>query len=144
MAIAVRSDPEWHALCDVIERPELVARRDETKLVGEAIAAWTREREASQIESALQARGVPAHVTLDTPGLYACPQLEHRGHFIEVAHSIYPTTTVESSRLLLSRTPARVPESALFFGRDNREVLETLLGYSPERIAQLAEDGVLL
>ncbi len=73
----------------------------------------------------------------------ADPQLQHRGHFIEIAHDLYPTTTIESSRLLLSRTPAREPERALSLGRDNRSVLETLLGYSPGRVADLVERGVL-
>jgi crotonobetainyl-CoA:carnitine CoA-transferase CaiB-like acyl-CoA transferase len=86
---------------------------------------------------------VPAHIALDTPGLFADPQLQHRGHFIEIAHDIFPATTIESSRLRLSETPARRPERALSLGRDNRYVLETLLGYSPERIADLAARGVL-
>jgi crotonobetainyl-CoA:carnitine CoA-transferase CaiB-like acyl-CoA transferase len=51
--------------------------------------------------------------------------------------------TIESSRLRFSRTPARHPERALSLGRDNRYVLETILGYSPERIADLAARGVL-
>ena len=40
--------------------------------------------------------------------------------------------------------PPPRPEKALSFGRDNRLVLETLLGYTPEKIAALAEAGVLL
>jgi len=104
---------------------------------------WTRAHTPAEAETALQACGVPAHAVLDTPGLFACPQLQHRGHFVEIAHDIYGTTTIESSRLCLSRAPARVPERALGFGRDNRHVLESILGYPPERIAELAARGVL-
>jgi crotonobetainyl-CoA:carnitine CoA-transferase CaiB-like acyl-CoA transferase len=86
---------------------------------------------------------VAAHTALDTPGLFADPQLQHRGHFIEIAHDIYSTTTIESSRLRLSRSLARTPEHSLTLGRDNRYVVETLLGYSPERVAELEERGVL-
>jgi crotonobetainyl-CoA:carnitine CoA-transferase CaiB-like acyl-CoA transferase len=81
---------------------------------------------------------------LDTPGLFACPQLQQRGHYVETSHEIYQTTTLESARLQMSRSAARVPESALSFGRDNRAVLEDILGYTPEQIAQLAERGVLM
>ncbi len=63
---------------------------------------------------------------------------------METRHEIYQTTTIESSRLVLSRSAARVPPSALNFGRDNREVLEQILGYSPDRIAALAERGILM
>jgi hypothetical protein len=44
----------------------------------------------------------------------------------------------------MSRSTARVPESALSLGRDNRKVLANILGYSPERIAELAEGGILM
>jgi crotonobetainyl-CoA:carnitine CoA-transferase CaiB-like acyl-CoA transferase len=80
---------------------------------------------------------------IDTPGLFACPQLQHRGHFVEIPHELYGTTTIESSRLRLSRAPARVPERALSFGRDNERVLGEILGYAPERIADLTAQGVL-
>ena len=143
VAIAARDDEDWRALCELMERPDLVDRRAERDVVNEAISAWTRPREAAEIEAALQERGVPAHTALDTPGLWEDAQLQGRGHFIEIAHHIYPTTTIESSRILLSRSAARRPERALSFGRDNRYVLETILGYSPERIAGLAERGVL-
>jgi crotonobetainyl-CoA:carnitine CoA-transferase CaiB-like acyl-CoA transferase len=143
VAIAVRDENDWRALCDVIGRHDLHGRRDERAEVEAAVAAWTREREAGEVETALQAAGVPAHAALDMPGLFADRQLRHRGHFIEIAHDIYSTTTIESSRLHLSRTPARHPERALSLGRDNRYVLETILGYSCERIADLAARGVL-
>jgi crotonobetainyl-CoA:carnitine CoA-transferase CaiB-like acyl-CoA transferase len=143
VAIAVRSEADWAALCDAMERPDLLARRDECEAVQQAIADWTRTREASAIETALQARGVPVHEALDTPRLFADPQLQARGHYVEIGHSIFPTTTVESSRLCLSRSPARRPEQALSLGRDNRLVLEELLGYAPERVEQLLASGAL-
>ena len=76
-------------------------------------------------------------------GVSLCPQLQHREHYLEIGHKIYQTTTIESSRLRLSRSRPRVPETALDFGRDNRRVLESILGYGPERIADLSARGVL-
>jgi crotonobetainyl-CoA:carnitine CoA-transferase CaiB-like acyl-CoA transferase len=143
IAIAVREEGEWQALCDALELRALAARRDERELVDRAIRERTREREGSELEATLQRSGVPAHRVLDTAQLFACPQLQHREHYLEIAHEIYQTTTIESSRLRLSRSRARVPESALHFGRDNRRVLESILGYSPEQIADLAARGVL-
>jgi crotonobetainyl-CoA:carnitine CoA-transferase CaiB-like acyl-CoA transferase len=143
VAISVRDDRDWQALCDAIGRPDMKDRREARQDVEAGIGAWTREREAEEIEATLQAHGVPAHTALDTPGLFADAQLQQRGHFIEIAHEMFPSMTIESSRLRFSRTPARAPERALSLGRDNRYVLETLLGYSPERIADLAARGVL-
>jgi crotonobetainyl-CoA:carnitine CoA-transferase CaiB-like acyl-CoA transferase len=143
VAIAVRDERDFAALCEVIGRADLVARRAEREMIDEAVSAWTRERTPGEVEAALQARGVPAHAVVDMPGLFACPQLQHRGHFVEIPHEIFGTTTIESTRLRLSRSRPRVPESSLSFGRDNRAVLESILGYSPERIADLEARGVL-
>ena len=143
VAMACRSDDEWRALCDVMERPDLVARRDETEVVDAAIVEWTRVREASEIEQLLQSRGVPVHEALQTPDLHEDPQLRLREHFIEIEHEIFPTTTVESTRLVLSRSKPRVPERSLSVGRDNQRVLEEVLGYSADQIAALQGSEVL-
>jgi benzylsuccinate CoA-transferase BbsF subunit len=71
------------------------------------------------------------------------PQLLHRGHFVEVPHEIHGTTVVEGSRFKLSRTPARIERAGPTFGRDNQYVLETILGYSEEKITDLVIAGVL-
>ncbi|MCP5066408.1 MAG: CoA transferase [bacterium] len=143
VAIAARSDEEWRSLCEVIERQDLVNKRHARAEVEAALSDWTRAHTADEVEAALQARRIPAHAALDTPGLFSDPQLRHRGHFIEIPHDIYPTTTIESSRVQLSRSVARKPERALTLGRDNHKVLEELLGYSDERIASLEQQGVL-
>jgi len=143
VAIAVRSTEEWQRLCGVMRRSDLVGRRDDRKAVEEAVSAWTSERPADEITDLLQAADVPVHAASKTPQLYEDPQLQHRGHFLEVEHSIFPTSTVESSRLRLSGTPARAPERALSAGRDNALVLEGLLHYTPEKIAELTEKGAL-
>ena len=143
VAIAVRDDADWRALCEEMDRSDLQERRDEHEVVEKAVSDWTREREAPEIERVLQARGVPVHEALQTPALFEDPQLQLRGHFVEIGHDIFPTTTVESSRLVLSRSAPRVPERALSMGRDNRLVLETILGYSAERIDTLLDSEVM-
>lgn len=143
VAIAVQNDEDWRGLCEAMEREDLLERRDEHAAVDAAITAFTSERVAQEVETLLQTAGIAAHAVLDMPGLYADPQLRHRGHFIEIAHDIFPSTTIESSRLKLSRNPALVPDRALSLGRDNARVLSGLLGYASERIAELGEHGVL-
>ena len=152
VAIAVGSDEQWQALCEVMERPALasddgyatararLASRDELDAI---VGAWTAERDMFEVEAALQERGVPAHAVQNSTELLADPQLRHRGHFVELEHPIHGTTTVEGSRFRLSRTPARVERAAPTFGRDNHHVLTEILGYSDERVAELAVAEVL-
>jgi crotonobetainyl-CoA:carnitine CoA-transferase CaiB-like acyl-CoA transferase len=143
VAIVVRDDADWAALCAAIDRDDLLDRRDDRDLCLNAISEWTRERQPAAIEQALQARGVPVHEALDTPGLFECEQLQARGHFIETSHEIFQTTTVESTRLRLSRAEPRRPEAALSIGRDTRLVLESILGYPAEVIDALLETDTL-
>jgi len=98
VAIAVETETQWKALCDLIGRMDLAGR----------------------------------------------PQLkDERGHYVEIPHSIYQTTTIESSRLSLSRSDPAIPESALSVGRDTDQVLREILGMSDDEIAALREVGAL-
>jgi benzylsuccinate CoA-transferase BbsF subunit len=143
VALAVSSDDQWRSLCGAIGRPELKPRRGDREAVDEAITGWTRERDASEVAHTLQALGIAAHEAVDTPGLYADEQLKLREHYYPVTHEIYQTHTLESSRLRFSRSQEKRAQSALSFGRDNRYVLETILGLSEARIEELIEAGAL-
>lgn len=143
IAIAITDDSEWQALCRLMGRVDLMGRREDRDAIDLAIAAWTADQEGPVLEQALQDAGIAAHRALDMQDLHADPQLQGREHYYEVQHAIYQTHTVESSRLRLSRSPEKRAESALSLGRDNRFVLESLLGYSGERIDALIQAGVV-
>lgn len=143
VAISARDERDWSALCEAMGQPALVGFRDDRQRVLRAVSAWTSEQVAEDVATRLQARGVPAHAVLDMPGAFACPQLQSREHFIEIAHDIYPTTWIESGRLRLSESPARKPERALSAGRDTEQVLTEILGYPIERVKALAKSGAL-
>jgi benzylsuccinate CoA-transferase BbsF subunit len=152
IAIAVKNEEQWRNLCAVMERPDLrsdvrfttqAARLAHQDALDEQIAAWTKTKDTFQLEARLQAEGIPASVVQGMQDLADDPQLRHREHFVQLSHPTHGTTTVEGSRFRLSRTPAQVTGSAPTLGRDNQHVLETLLGYSEERITQLVAAGVV-
>ena len=152
LALAVRTEAQWQALCEVMRRPDLghdsrfatlAARLTHRAALDTIVLAWTQAHSAQEAEAMLQARGVPASAVHNSQELYDDPQLTHRGHFVELPEPLHGTTTVEGSRFRLSRTPARVERAGPTLGRDNQYVLETILGYSPERIAALTTGGIL-
>jgi crotonobetainyl-CoA:carnitine CoA-transferase CaiB-like acyl-CoA transferase len=152
LAIAVSHDGQWQALCEVMQRPELAhdarfatptARLAHRDALDTLVAAWTQEHDAQIAEAALQAHGVPTSAVQNSQALYNDPQLVQRGHFVHLLHPLHATTTIEGSRFRLSRTPARVERAGPTLGRDNYYVLETILGYSPERISALTAAGIL-
>jgi benzylsuccinate CoA-transferase BbsF subunit len=152
IAIAVKNEEQWQALCAVMGRSELLhnerfatltARLRHQAELDAIVAGWTKGLDAQEAEVRLQTQGIPASVVRTMHQLYKDPQLTHRGHFVQLEHPTHGATTVEGSRFKLSRTPARVQGSAPTLGRDNQYVLETILGYSEERIAELVAEGVL-
>jgi benzylsuccinate CoA-transferase BbsF subunit len=152
LAIAVGHDAQWQALCAVMEQPALahdvrfatpaarLAHRDALDVL---LATWTRMQDAHTAEAALQRRGVPASAVQNSQDLYHDPHLLQRGHFVELPHALHDSITIEGSRVRLSRTPAHIARAAPTLGQDNQYILETILGYSPERIAALETAGVL-
>ena len=143
VAVAVIDDDAWQALCGLVGRPELAgldgaARRDRRRELDTVIAAWTEGLDAEVAQERLQAAGVAAHQVQNSHECVADAQLAHRGHFVAVAHAAQGSTVVEGSRFRLSRTPSSTTRGGPVFGEHSFEVLTDLLGYDPDRIAELA------
>jgi crotonobetainyl-CoA:carnitine CoA-transferase CaiB-like acyl-CoA transferase len=151
IAIACRTDDQWRALCAAMEQPALASdprfpsfsdRQRERVALDLAISEWTRGFDPHELERRLQAVGVPAHTVQNTFDMTSDPQLAHRNHFVEAPHSTFGKTFVENSRFKLSRTPAQITRSAPSIGEYNEYVLGQLLGYSEERVSELAIEGI--
>jgi crotonobetainyl-CoA:carnitine CoA-transferase CaiB-like acyl-CoA transferase len=148
LALSVRSDAEWRALCALagfddlsnMSVEERAAAHDE---LDRRLETWMETRPGEELEAELQSAGIAAHRTLDTHELGDDPQLVHRGHFIPVAHREFSNAVVESSRLTLSASRAARPGTAPWFGIDNERVLSEILGYDGDRVRELASADLL-
>ncbi len=149
VAIACETDEHWGALANLVDADadlrdlDMAARRAHAETIDAAITAWTEPREAADIEAALQACGVPAHRVSDAADLMADPQIVAREHFLSVPHAKHGHTWVENSNFELSRTPGRPLWGGPMFGEHNMEVLEGILGYDADRVAELVIAGAL-
>ncbi|WP_110207561.1 CaiB/BaiF CoA transferase family protein [Nocardioides daejeonensis] len=152
VAIAVRDRAEWIALARAMGREDLAERDDLASADGrraaegeleQLIATWTAERPAVEVETLLQAAGVPAHAAVTSDDYQHEPQLAHRGHLVELPHARHGRTFVEAPRYRLSATPGAPRRAAPALGQDNDSVLRELLDYDAARIAALREGGIL-
>ncbi|WP_406464108.1 CoA transferase [Streptomyces sp. NBC_01622] len=153
LAVSVRDDTEWAALCEVIGRPELAtdertltadARRHATDLVDAALGEWTRTLPAGVAAEALQAHGIPAGAVQDGRELVEHdPQLRARGFYVRKEHPVAGAFLHEGVPIRLTRTPGAVRKAAPVLGADTDAVLEEVAGFSAERVQQLREAGVL-
>jgi crotonobetainyl-CoA:carnitine CoA-transferase CaiB-like acyl-CoA transferase len=150
VAIVARDDVEWSHLAALIggqasaaEFATLDGRKAAEDRLEALVEAWVGERGALEVETALQAIGVPAHKAADNADMLADAQLRARGHYVSLPHPLGGESVFDASRYQLSETPARYERPAPHFGRDMRFVLESMLGYGSDRIADLEAAGVL-
>lgn len=150
VAIAVTSEREWAGLCRAITSLAGDARFStmESRLANQepleaAISDWTRTREVTAIEEALQAERVPVHRLTTTVDAFSDPQLAAREHIVTVAHGEFGEVPVENSRMRFSATPARVTNAGPTFGQHNEQVITEILGLDEEAFVELLTEGVL-
>ncbi len=154
IAIACETDNQWRALCQELFRNDnqrLQSAQNQTArerlqqadALDTQIETFTALRDGAELEDRLQALGIPASLVQNSPELLDDPQLNHLGHYIELPHHEGGTTTIEASRIHLSRSPKFVDESAPTFGRDMMFVLKDILAYDDDQIGELLVSGVL-
>ena len=149
IAIACETDEQWGALANLLGADadlrglDVAGRRARSGTIDAAITAWTEPQDAADIEAVLQQHGVPAHRVNDAADLMADPQIIAREHFLSVPHAKHGHTWVENSNFELSRTPGRPLWGGPMFGEHNMEVLEGILGYDADKIAELVIAGAI-
>jgi benzylsuccinate CoA-transferase BbsF subunit len=149
--IAVFTDAEWQALCQVAEHSEWAqdrrfrtltdrqANEDELdRLVGE----WTVQRTREEVMEKLQAAGVAAGIVSTLGDLFDDPQLRHRRVWRTLPHEELGSYAYEAPPFTLSETNAELYPSPLL-GEHNRQVYGEILGMSDAEIEELTKQGVI-
>jgi benzylsuccinate CoA-transferase BbsF subunit len=151
-AVAVLTDAQWRALCAAIGADDLAAdlelatakgRLAQVDRVEAAVAAWTADKDATEVMLTLQAKGIPAGVVASSRYLMdEDRQLAHRNYWQTVDHPeigparfTSPPFLLDGERIELRRPP--------LLGEHTDAVLTGILGYTPDRVAALRAEGVL-
>ncbi len=151
VAIAVRDHADWLALCGVIGRdgwaldPALEtpkARRGRSEEIESAIAAWTQSRTPHEAMEALQSAGVPAGAVQTCEELFEDPQLQHRGHWWNMEHSVIGEHAYDAPAWKLSRTPAQPRRAGPTLGQHTYDICRDILGLGDDEVAALSAQGV--
>lgn len=142
ISIAVRTDKEWRALCGVVPGLANMAaldpgqRRDTQPAIDAALAAWAAARSATEAADLLLNAGIAAAALARHADLVQSPHLAARGFWDKHDAGVLPGLPWRAS---FGRTLGPAPE----LGADADHVLATVLGLSPQRIAELRTIGVL-
>ena len=151
VTIACAGDEEWGALAAVVapdlandprfETAELRKRNEDA--LDTRLAEWTAAQDRWDVTRRLQAVGVAAFPTFTTADLASDPHLEARGFLERLPHPVVGRRTHAGIPWRLARGGNGVRAPAPLLGADTQHILGDLLGYTPEHIDRLREDGVL-
>ena len=108
-------------------------------LLDEAFAALS----VAECLQRLDAADVPAGPVNELPGVFANPQVRHRGMLVETDHPLAGTIQLLRSPLRLSETPVTDYAAPPLLGQHTREVLAERLGLNSERLDALAAAHVI-
>lgn len=149
-AIAVFTDAEWRAFCQVIGNPRwtkyakfstILDRKKNEDELDKLVESWTMNQTAEDVMTRMQTAGVPAGILATGEDVVEHnPQLKEQHFLWEVEHP-------EMGRYIAHRTPF-IPSKAHYelrraplLGEHNGYVLREILGLSEGEIAKLVADG---
>ncbi len=137
----------WDRLLGVIGREDLAdderfktakARFEHRAEVDEIVSEWTRSRTKQEVMEMIGAAGIPAGAVLDNDELLHDPTLRERGMFVEIDHPTRGKIVIPGWPVKMSNSDVPVTPAPLL-GQHNEEVLGEVLGYTPEKVAELRE-----
>lgn len=143
---------QWEMLCEVVGLPELkddprfitnhdrVAHRE---VLAEKLNEAFSNQDANEWVTKLQEAGIPSGPINSIEEVYNHPQDAARNLKVEIEHPTAGTINLPGSPYKFSQTPIDLLRHPPLLGEHNEEVLIELLGYPPEQVALLCEQGVI-
>ena len=105
---------------------------------------WVGQLDPVVAQERLQELGIAAHQVQNSPECMADPQLDARGGWtVDAFHPTMGRIPVGVPPIRMSRTPGVVTAAGPTLGQHTFEVLQDLLGYDTDRIADLAAAEIL-
>ena len=153
VAVTVRTDADWAALCAVIGRPDLLtdasladaAGRDAQRgRINAAVTEWTTQRSPFEAMGELQAAGVPAGAMLRAIDLPAWGYYRQRRAFREEVHPYATEPYVLENVQIQAEGVAEPPLGpAPLLGEQTYQIAAELLGLNAVQTDDLVRRGVL-
>jgi crotonobetainyl-CoA:carnitine CoA-transferase CaiB-like acyl-CoA transferase len=148
LAVAVRDDREWAALCAAIPALEGMAglsldgRRGRAAEIEPALAAWASQKEPGEAAALLQRNGVSAAASASAADLLAAGHLAVRDFFPGTLAGERPAR-LAAIPWMLDGVRGRPLEPAGPLGCDTESVLREFFGYDAAAVQALRAAGVV-
>ena len=149
---AVGNDKLWAQFCELLGRRDLIEhalfktnplRCDNRKQLIPILQVEMEKKTAQEWFAIFEKHGIPYSPINNLKQICEDPHIAHRKMLVEIDQPVVGKMKVCASPLKLSETPGEVYAPAPTLGQHSEQVLHEVLGYSPERIAQLRQEGVI-
>ncbi len=141
----------WETLLRAMGREDLAgdprfatpeARSKHVTEVNALIEEWTSQRDKQEATRILAGAGVPCGPVNDTGDLIADPHLRERKMIVEAHYPTRGTFITAGCPIKLSESPVEV-KSPPTLGQHTDQILAEVLGYDPQKVEQLREEGIV-
>ena len=151
VAISIRSEKEWQALCSVLNCPDLArdhelateegrrARHDELDTL---ISAWTLTQPREEAVRKLQRAGIPAGASSNAKDLLNDTHLKNRRFVRRVGHPKAGLRRMLTVPWRISDMPEIQVRHAPLEGEHTYQILNDLLGYSEDEVQKLTRGKI--
>lgn len=146
--------PQWKNVCDAIGRPDLendpryadpTSRGERQLEIIDLIETWMKDfADNDAVLDHLEQYRVPAAPVMDPADAINHPYFRERGMVREITDPIMGPLAIPGFPLRFSEQPERLDLVAPTLGQHNADVLSEVLGYTPQRISELEQAGVLV
>lgn len=148
VVIAAPTDQQWKALCEYMDRPDLVAeypkekdRTDAADRLRPVVNDWTKQFTKTELFEMLE--DVPCGPVYTAADIFDEPHFEARNMLPAVEHAdTGERVRIPGTPIKFIETPGGVQNPAPFIGQDTEAVLREA-GFEDEEIEVLLEEGVV-
>lgn len=146
------TDPLFRRLVGVMDNPEMVddgefgdrtsriANQDKLYRI---IAGWVAQRSADEVVKVLSEAGIPASPIMSVEDLMNDPHCQARGSIVTAADVEFGKVPMVAPLPKMSATPGSIRWTGPSLGAHTDEVLDEILGLSPDEIDGLRDEGVV-
>ena len=132
--------PEWATDPRFVSNAARVANRS---VLIPLLSQVTQQRRTGEWIALLETLAVPCGPINDLAGVFADPQVQHRGLRVDLPHPQAGSVPGVASPLRLSATPVEYRNAPPTLGQHTDEVLTALLCLDEATLQKLAQDGVI-
>jgi crotonobetainyl-CoA:carnitine CoA-transferase CaiB-like acyl-CoA transferase len=147
--VAVGNDGQFDSLCHIAKRPDLGTDprfiRNSGRVANRTVLVPIFEniffkQTSAQWLAALESVSVPCGPINNLSQVWEDPQVQHRGMKTDLDHPLSGRVPTIANPLRLSLTPVSYRKAPPILGADTHAVLEEILGWTKEQIAELGTE----